>query len=552
MKLPKFLFNYVVKHQTSLGDNLAFPPEEDYAFDYKILKQRLKEVDTNAKNIFGDDIDVKKAHNLLSQYLTDCQKLEEPVKEQLTSLCENTINKLFSIPKETIELNVSLQNTLTPNKAFRLLPEESDKREFDFEDLNEMSDVNKVVLKRRFINSLIQGGSYRLAQLDELYSLELNKINPHLLSLYIKIVTLNDFLLFNKKEKITDKHPKQGAIVEVELGREGEKTIINVQGTNFIFLLTETIRGFLELFASHGLPQDNKKATYIINQADFLLAEPWDLRMGVKLWDIITNKVVDTKIIPYYFTKICEMPVDEFNKHVQEILAKTKKGNEFIEEVIKTSEKEYEMMNIHSFIQDKNDNETLINDSYFTPEELDDNSEEIIEEEYFTEEELSDPENEENDETSLINTIVTASWNQIDFKESEIDIPSIGTNNKHLWELQVVVDDIEIPTRLVSLWAESVYFGNKMFYQLHIRIDEKLRRKGVAFKLYKSFINIFGHAISLYKNRTASFYAENDATTTNDAAIGNLWKKLGDDPTIKVQTVKKAGEPIGVIGFKQG
>lgn len=91
-----------------------------------------------------------------------------------------------------------------------------------------------------------------------------------------------------------------------------------------------------------------------------------------------------------------------------------------------------------------------------------------------------------------------------------------------------------------------------MFYQLHTRIDEKLRRKGVAFKLYKSFINIFGHAISLYKNRTASFYAENDATTTNDAAIGNLWKKLGDDPTIKVQTVKKAGEPIGVIGFKQG
>ena len=38
MKLPKFLFQYVSKHQTSLGNNLAFPPEQDCPFDYKILK----------------------------------------------------------------------------------------------------------------------------------------------------------------------------------------------------------------------------------------------------------------------------------------------------------------------------------------------------------------------------------------------------------------------------------------------------------------------------------------------------------------------------------
>ena len=52
MKLPKFLFQYVVKHQTSLGNNLAFPPEQDYPFDYKILKKRMKEVDDIAKEMF--------------------------------------------------------------------------------------------------------------------------------------------------------------------------------------------------------------------------------------------------------------------------------------------------------------------------------------------------------------------------------------------------------------------------------------------------------------------------------------------------------------------
>ena len=347
MKLPKFLFKYVVKHQTSLGDNLAFPPEEDYQFDYKLLKQRISEVDKNVKDIFGNDIDIKTAQNLLSKYLVECQKIEEPIKEQLINLCENTINKLFSIPKETIELNCNLTQKLTPNRPFKLLPEESDKRDFVFDDLNEMSDVNKVILKRRFINALVQGASYRLSQLDEMYGGELNKINPHLLSLYIKIITLNDYLLFNKKEKITDKQPKQGAIVEVELGREGEKTVINAQGTTFIFLLTETIRGFFELFASHGLPEDNKKAMYIISQADFLLAEPWDLRMGVTLWDKLMSNVTDTKFIPYYFTNLCELPVDEFNTQVREMLAKTKKGEEYVNELINKSEKEYEMIDYY-------------------------------------------------------------------------------------------------------------------------------------------------------------------------------------------------------------
>ena len=200
MKLPKFLFNYVIKHQTSLGNNLAFPPEDDYPFDYKILKQRLSDVDKETKEMFGENIDIHKAQDLLSRYLVKCQKIEEPIKEQLISICENTINKLFSIPKETIELNCKLIQKIQPNRPFRILPEEADKRDFVFADLNEMSDVNKVVLKRRFINALVQGASYRLSQLIDLYINDFAKLNLELPHLYKKIITLNDYLLFNKKE----------------------------------------------------------------------------------------------------------------------------------------------------------------------------------------------------------------------------------------------------------------------------------------------------------------------------------------------------------------
>ena len=40
------------------------------------------------------------------------------------------------------------------------MPESSDMRDFDFEDLNDFDNVSKVILKRRLINALIQGVSY--------------------------------------------------------------------------------------------------------------------------------------------------------------------------------------------------------------------------------------------------------------------------------------------------------------------------------------------------------------------------------------------------------
>lgn len=552
MKLPKFLFQYVVKHQTSLGNNLAFPPEQDYPFDYKILKKRMKEVDDIAKEMFGENLNPTKAQNLLVNYLTECQKIEEPIKEQLIKICENVIHKIFTIPRETIELSCELVNSITPKKSMRILPEEYDDNDWAFEDLNEISNVNKVVLKRRFINALVQGASYRYAQITDFYIEEFGQLNPTLPQIYQKIIALNDYLLFNKKEKISDKKPKQGGIVEVELGRVGEKTVINAQGTNFIFLLTETIRGFFELFASHGLPEDNKKASYIIKQADFLLVEPWDLRMGVPLWDIITNGIDDTKFMPYFFTTICEMPVDEFNETIQEILAKTKKGSEYVSELINDAEKEFEMNNIHQFIQDKNDNETLINDSYFSADELDNEDDEIIEEECFTAEELNEDEEGNGDNEIYKKLLIESSYTDIDFSEEEIDIPTIGQSNKHMWVLNVVINETVIPTDLVYFRAESVYIGGRMFHQLHIHVAPELRQKGIAFKLYQAFIHLFGNAISLFKNRTATFYSDNDSATTNDEAIGKLWNKLAQDSNINVKPIRnKKGEEVGVIAFKK-
>ena len=97
--------------------------------------------------------------------------------------------------------------------------------------------VNKVILKKRFLNALIQGASYSYALFDHDLVGEIKKMNKDLPQLYYEINLLNDLLLFLKEEHITDNHKPQGACVEVMINGGNEKTEILTQGLIFPLLL---------------------------------------------------------------------------------------------------------------------------------------------------------------------------------------------------------------------------------------------------------------------------------------------------------------------------
>ena len=372
MKLPSFLFNKVKVHKTSLGNNEAFPPEEDFPFDYKILKTRFEEV-INKINEYEDIESLEENYliSLLNKLITQCKEKENPIKEHIEKLCEKIVSETFRIPNETINLNIKLTDKLSPSKQFNLTPPTSKERTFDFEDLNDFKDSEKVILKRRLINSLIQGASYEYSTKTVIHLDEISSLLSDLKPLYERIIVINDFLLFTKKESITDDKIHQGAIVEVLLGRGDEKTEINVQGLTFPFLLNETFRGMFELFAAHGLPQDIDKANYILQQADFLLAEPWDLRMGVTLWNILSENVYGYESMPYFFMTLCEMNTDEFNLNLKEVFAQTKKGKQFIIDLNEYALKEAEYdSDIEPLDINDVDNE-LITDAYISSDGLD-------------------------------------------------------------------------------------------------------------------------------------------------------------------------------------
>ena len=73
--LPKFIFNAVKKHQTSLGDNSAFPSGGDYPYDYSLLKTRFNEV-CDAIEEFGlENLDEDYLMSELSSSITLCKEM---------------------------------------------------------------------------------------------------------------------------------------------------------------------------------------------------------------------------------------------------------------------------------------------------------------------------------------------------------------------------------------------------------------------------------------------------------------------------------------------
>ena len=336
MKLPEFIYSATISNNTSLGRNKAFPPKEDLPYEYHLMKERFKHVVESVKNTFGYVPSVVEAEKLLNRFINQTMKIERPLRHQLEELCESVVNGVLSVPEETVLFSCELVDKIEPNKELRILPEgEEGEPTYTFNDVKEIIRANDAILKRRMVNSLVQGVSYSLMY-QTLDTDTIRDWSQELMPLYEKVIVLNDYLLFTKQEKITDKNPMLGAYVETDLGKGDEKTVISAQGLIYPLLLQESFRGFFELFASHGLPNDTKHALYIIRRADFIMAEAWDLRMGQALWNHVNTSIgeVEYSVLPYLFSTIVQLSQDEFNETMQNILLGTNKGKTYIQDIV--------------------------------------------------------------------------------------------------------------------------------------------------------------------------------------------------------------------------
>lgn len=523
--LPQFLFKLVKTHTTSLGDNEAFPTSDECPFDYALLKERYNEVCDAIDDIGLESLDEDYLMSELSSLVTKCKELETPVRDALEKVCENALNKLFAIPEESINMTFKLVDRIKFKSPIRMRPESSDSLKYNFKDIADIDLSNKAIGKRRFIDALIQGASYIYANVEGLYIDDIDRINPELPRLYRKIRIINDFLLFTKKEEMSDDKPMQGSYVETHLGIDDAKTTIKTQGIIFPLLFHEAIKGLFELFSAHGLPQDRGKAQYIIRKADFVLAEPWDLRLGVGLWRMIFGGVEDTNMIPYMFTSFVKIPTDEFNLSVKEILSNTEKGNEIINALMTNAEYDNGYQQFTNRINARNVDKSLIQDSYFTGAEtsgfeIDSEGDEGVIEENEDADTLGEYEAQPQKQIEYYQNLVqSATLENIDFIE--------GNVNGATEDLIVTINGEIIPRALILLMVQAVNIRisaeeRTPMIQVHIILNSGIQRLGLAPKIYKKLIYTFGPIYS------------GEGRRINKEHIAKVYAKLAQDPDLYV------------------
>lgn len=378
ISVSKHILNAINKNETSLGDHPALPPDDESKFLTKIVEHEFG-YQTSAAGV--DNIEEIK--NILPTMVTSCKKKEEANRNALENLCIETVNRIMPIPDDTLNIEASLVNKVDIDSE-RLIPEKTD--DFSFDSIDDMKYLTDEIYKRRMLNCLISGASTRYVFKPDFFLNDLYKINPELPHLYEQIMRYNEILLYSENDNITNENSTDAGCVNIYIETDMNKVRVQSEGIIFPVLLSETIKGLLELAVSHGLPKDRNKAEYVLKKADFKLAENWDLRLGMPLWDRIEKAFsnIDVNIddvgLNFFFMQLSMLEPSEFNSFLQEVFLGTKRGLDRLSNMVNNIMREKDIDDFNDYMNNMNASQYQITDAdYFEPNEL------IIDsEEYFS------------------------------------------------------------------------------------------------------------------------------------------------------------------------
>lgn len=372
--LPDDVLDTIASNKTSLGNNPAIPDIFDVPFLMKLANERFSDIKNALEEIGSiDDVESKELKSALSELIEKCKEIETPYRSELEKICVNTVIDLFAVPNDCIDLHLELTDEINlDDEVFILEPYDGDD-DFEFDDVDDAMNIKSEVMKRRILDSLCMGASILMSSDIELYEDEISRINPHLCDLYKKIISLNNYLLFTKNDiGMTDEKKMQIGTVQVMLGQQNEKPKLFSQGILFPMLLSETIRGFFELFISHGLPKDVKTAKMVLKKSDYLKAEPWDMRLGPSLWNLFSRSFNDITYneLPYLIKRVSCLEPDKFNFLMKEVFAKTKKGKGIMSKICGKAKDDIEYDNFTDRMDKLKADKSMITDEYISPDEL--------------------------------------------------------------------------------------------------------------------------------------------------------------------------------------
>lgn len=350
------------------GDNT--PLSSDKSYINSAVSKMIEKAYSDAVNSFSDNIagvEISKIEDKLSKLILICQKKEEKIKTELEKLCADIALSLFDLNGTELDLECNLVNAVNQTKDFHI---KSDvKGEVEYDNIEEINTEDKDEVRRRYTNAITIGAALELTDKVIAKSVkEIFELDEELPYLYTKIIKINNYLLLVNNKEITDKDNAQDAYNEVQVFSDSNKASILAEGVIFPFLLTETIRGFIEVMTSKTLPE--KRADYIMNTCDILEDEPKYMILGRVFWDKLCGDGFDEINAEKLLQKLLSLDTEQFNALMDEVLVGTKLGKEGMRKILDKIKYDSDYKSFEKDLDNKRKEKEIIADGYFTEEEL--------------------------------------------------------------------------------------------------------------------------------------------------------------------------------------
>jgi len=262
----------------------------------------------------------------------DTMQLESTHIKELEQLAVDMIREEYDMDEDAVEINVELTSNINIEGTKKHPTPKATSVEFD--NHAQIVEANEEVYKRRFLNAMTQGAAKKCNHMFHMVDDELTNIDPRLVNKYDKMMVTADYMYYVIPEM---ENGVSGGVVKVDFPtKDNPKSVITVQAMVFPVLIHELVKGVMELLSAHGLPKDKKIANFVIDKADFLAAEPWDMRIGPALWGRFTDTIDsdDFHLKHHVYSELVALPVNEFNNKMREILGGTKEGKQIVKNII--------------------------------------------------------------------------------------------------------------------------------------------------------------------------------------------------------------------------
>jgi hypothetical protein len=332
-RMHKKLEEDLLNGNHSLGKHPVFPEGDEAMFEEKIMGERFSEVAKRYKRTFDvDSIENRDVMREMMPMVYETIGLETKHRKALCKLAEEMIREEFNMSKDVVEIHAELTTEI--NMVGTKKNPKPMTSEMQFKNHDEMVNAKDEVYRRRFMNAMIQGAAKKCNHMFHMVDDELTDLDPRLPNKYSKMMAAADYMYYIIPEM---ENGVNGGVVRVQFPTTSNpKAIIYAQAMVFPVLIHELVKGVMELLSAHALPKNKKLGEYVINKADFLAAEPWDMRLGPGLWSRFTNMIEpdDFHLKHHIYSELALLPVREFNVKMREIMAGTKEGKKIIQGIV--------------------------------------------------------------------------------------------------------------------------------------------------------------------------------------------------------------------------